>query len=165
MAKDKEKKTAHILFVAQGKTRKEIAALIGTSERTVGSWVDKYGWLKERTARNASPVKRSENIKSIITSLSEERIELTGLIKEAETKKDADAITDLRTRISKIDDAVAKWNKTFMTIDAENSITLSVYITVMERIFDSLRSFDSKLFMQTIEFQDQHLHKITIELG
>jgi hypothetical protein len=165
MAKEKEKKTAYILFVEQGKTRKDIAALLDVSEKTIGAWVDKGQWEKERAARNASPVRRMENIKAIITSLSEERISLSNQIRECEARADYESISDLRTQISKIDDAVAKWNKALITIDNENKITLSVYITVMEKVFDRLRAYDAKLFMATIDFQEQHLHHITQELG
>ncbi len=165
MAKEKEKKTAHILFVEQGKTRKDIAHLINVSEKTVGQWVEKGGWEKERAARQASPTRRMENIKAIITSLSEERLSLSSQIRECESRADYETISDLRTQISKIDDAVAKWNKTLITVDNENKITLSVYITVMEKVFDRLRHYDPKLFMATIDFQEQHLHHITQELG
>lgn len=165
MAKEKEKKTARILFVEQGKSRKDIATLLGVTEKTIGAWVDKFGWLKERAARNASPVKRSENIKSIITSLSEERIELSNQIRIAEEAADLDRVSDLRNQTSHIDDAVAKWNKALITIDNESKINLSIYINVMERIFSAMRLHDVKLFMQTIEFQEQHLHRITLDIG
>lgn len=165
MAKEKEKKTARILFVEQGKSRKDIAHLLGLTEKTVGIWVDKFGWVKERSARTASPVKRSENIKEIITTLSEERIELQEQVKEAEMKADNDTIAQVRGQMSKIDDAVAKWNKALISIDKENEITLSTYLNVMEKIFNAMRLHDPRLFMSTIDFQEQHLHKITLELG
>lgn len=166
MAKEKEKKTARILFVEQGKTRKDIAGLIAVSEKTVGQWVDKFGWEKERAARNASPTRRMENIKAIITGLSEDRISLSNRIKNLEASgTNPDTIADLRSQISKIDDAVAKWNKTLTTIDSENKITLATYIGVMENIFDRMRIYDAKLFMATVEFQELHLQQITNELG
>lgn len=165
MAREKEKKTARILFVEQGKQRKEIAQLVGVSEKTVGAWVNKFAWEKERAARNASPTRRIENIKEIITTLSDERLQLNRQVKEAEINGDLSLIADIRGKMSKIDDAVAKWNKALVTIESENRITLSLYINVMEKIFDRMRQFDAKLFMQTIEFQEQHLHQITLELG
>ena len=165
MAKDKEKNTARILFVEQGKTQKECARLVGVTEKTLSDWVEKFGWKGERNARMASPVKRMENIKAIITTLSDERIELTRQVKMAEIDNNLELITSLRGQISKIDDAVAKWNKALITITGENKITLAVYIDVMEKVFDALRVYDLKLFMETIKFQEQHLHKITSELG
>jgi predicted transcriptional regulator len=165
MAKEKEKKTAHILFVEQGKSRKEIAHLVGVAEKTVGEWVIKFGWEKERSARTASPARRMDNIKEIITTLSDERLELNRKVKAAENNNDLSLIADLRGQISKIDDAVSKWNKALTTIESENRITLSIYINVMEKIFEKMRIHDPKLFMQTIEFQEQHLQQITLELG
>jgi len=165
MAKEKEKKTAHILFVEQGKTRKDIAQLLGITDKTISNWVEKFGWDKERTARNASPTRRTENIKAIITTLSEERIELNNKVKAAELKGDLNTITELRSQISRVDDSVSKWNRALMTIEDENKITLSVYLTVMDMIFDRMRIMNPKLYFETIDFQEQHLHQITVELG
>ena len=165
MAKEKERKTAYILFVNEGKTRKEISQLIGVSEHTIGAWVDKFGWVKERAARNASPGKRIENVKAILAELGEQRLELSRQLKEAEINGDSDAVNDLRTQIEKKDLAVANWNKHLMTIDKESKITLANYLHVMESVFYALRLFDTKLYMQTIEFQEHHLHAKTIELG
>ena len=165
MAKNKERKTARILYVEQNKTQKEIASLLGVTEKTVSFWVNKYDWQKERTARNASPARRKNNIKAIITNLAEERLELDSEVKQLEKEGDQEEANHKRERISKIDDAVAKWNKTLMTIDKENEISLSAYIQVLESIFNDMRLFNPKLFMQTIEFQEQHLHKVTSQLG
>ncbi len=165
MAKDKERKTARILYVEQGRNQKEIAQLLGITPRSVGSWVQKYGWKKERTARTATPGKRIDNIKAIITQLSEERLELTEKVHKELSLGNTNEAAELRKEISKIDAGVANWNKTLITIEAENKINLSVYITVMERIFDAMRISDIELFMKSIPFQEQHLQKITIELG
>ncbi len=165
MAKAKERKTAYILFVNEGKTRKEISDLIDVSETTVCAWVKKYAWVKERAARNASPVKRAENVKSILTELGEERLDISRQIKEAEVNGDLDTIKSLRIQTEKIDLAVANWNKNLITMEKENKVTLAIYLHVMEIIFNALRIYDAKLFMQTIEFQENHLHAKTIELG
>lgn len=165
MAKEKERKTAHILYVEQNKAQKEIASLLGITEKTISVWVNKYEWQKERTARNASPARRKNNIKAIITNLSEERLSLDAEVREFEKSGNHDGATKTRERISKIDDAVSKWNKTLMTIDKENEVTLSAYINVLEQIFNDMRLFNPKLFMETIEFQEQHLHKVTAQLG
>lgn len=165
MAKEKERKTAHILFVEQNKSQKDIAQLLGVTEKTVSDWVNKNGWKEEQTARNASPARRINNIKAIITGLSEERIELSTQVRAAEQDGDEKTANSIRERISKIDDAVSKWNKTLENIDRENQITLSIYLEVMDRIFNALRLYDTKLYMNTVEFQEQHLHRITIELG
>lgn len=165
MAKIKEQKTARILYVEQGKTQKEIAQLLGITEKTIGLWVKNGDWEKERASLNASPVERINNIKAIITNLSYERLELDTKAKQAEKEKNTDKATAFRERISKIDDAASKWNKTLENVSKENQVSLSNYLTVMESIFNDLRLFNVKLFMETVDFQEYHLHKITSELG
>ncbi len=166
MAKDKERRTAKILYIEQGKTAKEVADLVGVAEKTIGEWVDKYKWREERNARQASPVKRADNIKLIITNLSEDRLRLDRQIKDAEAAcKDPDSLQSLREEISRIDDAVSKWNKTLENIEAENRISLSTYLNVMDQVFKAMQVYDPKLFMSTVEFQDQHIHKICLTLG
>lgn len=164
MSKEKERKTARILYVDQGKTNKEISRLVGVTEKTVSQWAQKYGWEEERTARNVTPARRIENIKSIIHSLSEERLEVQRQAQQAEADNDIDTATELRTRIGKIDDSVAKWNKTLSAIQDENKVSLSVYLKVMDQIFEALRIYDNQLYIKTVDFQENHIHKITREL-
>lgn len=167
MAKEKEKRTARILYVEQGKTAKDIADLVGVAEKTISEWVQKGAWKEERTARNSSPGKRADNIKLIITNLSEDRLELSRRAKEAEAGPgpDPENIQKLREEISRIDDAVSKWNKTLENIEDENRISLATYLNVMDQIFKAMQAHDPKLYMSTVEFQDQHIHKICNLLG
>lgn len=161
MAKDSEKKVARILYVEQGKTAKEISALINVSEVTISKWVNDSGWKTERTARNVSTTSRIANIRDIINSLSETRIEQIRHLKEAEANADAKECEELRHQIAQTDDAVSKWNKTLMTLDKENSISLSTYIQVMQQIFAAMQQFDAKMFLSTVDFQDVHLNDIS----
>lgn len=166
MAKEKERRTAHILYVEQGKSAKEVSELIGCAEKTIGEWVAKFGWKEERSARQASPAKRSDNIKMIITNLSEDRLRLDRQIRSCEqTAADAEKVAGLRDEVSRIDDAVSKWNKTLENIEKENRVSLATYLNVMDEIFTAMRNHDPKLFMSTVEFQEQHIHKISISLG
>jgi transposase len=166
MAKEKEKRTARILYVEQGKTAKDISDLVGVSEKTISDWVQKGAWKEERTARNSSPGKRADNIKLIITNLSEDRLDLSRKVKEAEANlAEADEIQKLREEISRIDDAVSKWNKTLENIEDENRISLATYLNVMDQIFKAMQAYDPKLYMATVEFQDAHIHKICTLLG
>ncbi len=145
MAKEKERRTAHILYVEQGKTAKEVSELIGVAEKTVGEWVAKFGWKEERSARQASPNKRAMNIKMIITGLSEDRLELDRKIKRTEASGDQEELLRMREEISRIDDAVSKWNKTLENIEKENNVSLATYLHIMDQIFESMRNFDPKL--------------------
>jgi transposase len=171
MAKEKERRTAQILYVEQGKTAKEVSELIGCAEKTIGEWVYKFGWKEERSARQASPAKRSDNIKQIITNLSEDRLRLDRDIRNfeknghCEKQNDETTLQSLREEVARIDDAVSKWNKTLENIEKENRVSLATYLHVMDEIFSALRLHDAKLYMATVEFQENHIHKISLNLG
>lgn len=158
MAKEKEQKIARLLYVEQGKTAKEISSLIGVSEQTLTKWVNKLGWRDQRNAIIANPGIREDNIKQLINELSEQRLNMSRELREAESKKDSALAFDIRKQLSQIDDAVSKWNKTLQNIKKESQISLSVYLSVMEMIFDDLRMYDEKLFLKTLDFQEQHLN-------
>ena len=165
MAKEKERRTARILYVEQGKTAREVSDLIGIPEKTISQWVAKGSWKEERSARQASPLRRADNIKQIITNLSEQRLDLDRKIKNADSTDNAERLNELREEVSRIDDAVSKWNKTLENIEKESRVSLTTYINVMDQIFTAMRQYNPKLFMDTIEFQDQHLHKVCQTLG
>lgn len=165
MAKERERKTAHILYVEQKKTAAEVAVLVGVSEKTLSAWVIKYNWKNERDARNTSPYKRIENLESIIAGLAEERIQLSRSLPEAEKAGKIDEVKELRSSISKIDDAVSKWNKTLRDINKEAKIPLATYLEVMQTIFEALQHYNTKLFMQTLDFQEKHIHEVSLKLS
>lgn len=164
MAKEREKKIAKILYVVQGKDAKEISKLINVSEATLSKWVNENdaAWKRERNARISSPKVRTDNIEQIINDLSEQRITLNSQLKQAEANHDLVETTRLRESIARIDDAVAKWNKTLSSIDKDNQITLSTYIAVMEMIFDAMKEFDETLYFQTLDFQELHLNNVSL---
>jgi transposase len=164
MAKEREKKIAKILYVVHGKDAKEISKLINVSEVTLSKWVNENNaaWKKERNARISSPKVRTDNIEQIINDLSEQRITLNTQLKQAEANQDLEETTRLRESIARIDDAVAKWNKTLSSIDKDNQITLSTYIAVMEMIFDAMKEFDESLYLQTLDFQELHLNNVSL---
>lgn len=162
MAKFKERIKAKELFLL-GKQQNEIAAALNVQEKTVGQWVKKFGWKNERNARLGSSGKNQiQNIKGIISGLAEDRIVLSNTIKKAEEDGDKELIQKSQKEISKIDIAAAYWNKTLTNLDKENRISLSVYLEVMDDIFKALQKHNPKLFMKTIEFQEQHLSNISL---
>lgn len=166
MAKEREKALAKILYVDNNCNKKETAQKVGVTEKTIADWVDKFGWEAEREARNASPLKRLNNIKEIISKLSEEWLEVDRQIKRLEKEKaDPEDVAKLRSRMSSIDDAVSKWNKTLEGIEKESRIPLATYLRVMEEVFTDMRTFDQDLFKQTIDFQTHHIEKVSIKLG
>jgi predicted DNA-binding protein YlxM (UPF0122 family) len=48
LSKDKEREYARILYVSERITAKEIAERVGVSEKTIGKWIELYGWDKLR---------------------------------------------------------------------------------------------------------------------
>jgi predicted transcriptional regulator len=177
MAKDKERKLARIYYVEQGKTAKWIANRLNLTEKTVGDWVAKYGWKEEQRARENSVDKRIENIKSVIDDIIEDRAsarirlnELKTELKQAQTDKDSDAITinrdiiaDIKKEIVGYDDAISKWNKTLENFDKENVVSLSSYLYVMDEVFKDLQNTHPELYMKSLDFQEQHVNKISIQ--
>ncbi len=167
MAKKEEKKLAYILFVEQKKTAKEISQLIGVSEKTLSGWINAEDerWKKDQRIRHASPSQRVANIEQIISNLADERIKLSCQLTEAEKGGDAKLAAEIRRNISKIDDAVSKWNKTLRDINKETKVPLATYLEVMQDIFQALQHFNPKLYMQTIEFQEKHIHDVSLKLS
>ena len=165
MAKERERRTAHILYVEQKKSAKEVAELVGVSEKTLSDWVTKFNWKTERNARNTSPTQRIANIENIIAGLAEERIELSRRLQDSEKAANKDEVDEIRRQISKLDDAVSKWNKTLRDINKESKIPLATYLEVMQTIFEALQHYNPKLFMQTLDFQEQHIHDVSLKLG
>lgn len=165
MAKEKEQKTARILYVEQGKSAKEIAQLLHVTEKTISRWVTRYNWKSLQAAHLSAPQKRVENIKDIINDMAERRLEKVKALRLAEGDGNLEETETLRKEIAGLDDAVSKWNKTLANIDKENQLTLGAYLQVMERIFKALQQHDAHLYMQTIDFQEQHIQDVTINLG
>lgn len=166
MAKDNERKTAHILYTRQGKTAREIAKLVRVSETTVSKWVNKYGWKQELTARITDRTKRVENIRQIISNFAEKRLELQKELDSSYDKKgNSERINEIHKETAQIDRGVANWNKTLEQVDKDSKITLGTYLHVMESIFKALQVFDIETYMKTITFQEEHINTKSIELG
>lgn len=167
MAKEKEKKLAYILFVEQRKTAKEISQLLNVSEKTLSIWInaDDERWKKEQRARNTSPANRVANIEQIISTLADDRLRKGAELVEAEKAHDQKLASEIRQDISKIDDAVSKWNKTLRDINKESQVPLATYLEVMQAIFQALQAYNPVLFMQTIDFQEKHIHDASLKLS
>ncbi|MEH6405756.1 MAG: YfeC-like transcriptional regulator, partial [Leeuwenhoekiella sp.] len=95
MAKDRERRLAEDLYVKQRKTAKETANLLGVTEKTIGVWVDKYGWKDRRSAAISSVKSGIENINELINIYTERAIALENNdddFSDLEGKDRADAI-------------------------------------------------------------------------
>lgn len=153
----KLKKEAHDLFVNDGLTAVEISSRISVSKKTLSAWINDNdsAWKRERDARMNSSAKQGDNIREIIGILSEKKLLLFKQINDAEISNNRELLLSLRKDAASIDDAVAKWNKTLQDMNkGANRITLSIYLEVMDSIFDNLRNYDAELYNKTIEFQE-----------
>jgi transposase len=161
MAKDKERSIARTYFTELGKTCKEISALINVSEPTLSAWRAKEGWDDIRSARMSRVSVRTDNIRQIINGLAEQRIELDEELKGAEVRGNAEEMAKILQKIAGVDDGVSKWNKTLESLTKEDKLSISDQLTIMERIFDTMRQFDEKIYLATIDFQEYYLQQLT----
>ncbi len=166
MAKEKERITARILYVEQGKPANEIADLLNITEKTVSAWVQKYGWKAARTAKITGRDNRVGNIRQIIDGFAEDRLSLQAELSDlVGSGGDKERQKNIRVEMAKIDFGVANWNKTLENVDKTSRISLETYFYVMDKVFKGLQFFDTKLYMATVPFQEQHINEISTELG
>lgn len=165
MAKDKEKSVARLLYVEHQLSQKEIADKVGVQEKTVSIWVNDNGWKEERQARINAPRKQVEDLKQVISSLTEQRLELESQRKNAIKAKDKALEFDLNKQAVGIADEISKWNKALSHLDKSNKITLETYLYIMDEIFSALQAEDFALHSQTIDFQEKHIQFISKKLG
>lgn len=177
MAKETEQKIAKELYINQNKSPEEIAQKTGVNTRTVQRWIKEGNWKKLRDAKaNGSP-QRIERTQLVVDSMVEERLEILKSIKKLQEQKEWNSpptkqaqaeldaqIASLRRQAASIDDAISKWNKRIENLHKESKITLSIYIEVMERIFEAMRTSNEPLYMQTLDFQENHLEDVSAKL-
>lgn len=162
--KDKERITARLLYVDQNKSIIEIANLVNVNRRTIGIWKNEFNWDALKNAKLNGQKAKINNIKEVIGELTNQRLELITQINELKEKKDKESkeqLSILRQEAVKIDDGISKWNKTLENMDKENRISLAIYLEIMTDIFKSLQNHDQKLFMNSLDFQEDHLQTIT----
>jgi len=162
---EKLRRAAYEYVVVQDYTQTETAEMLGVSEKTVSEWARAGGWRELRKARQSAVSTANNNLKCIISLLSEQRLTIEQEIHEAQFAGDKDRELELRYKASAISDDVSKLNKALKDNDKSNGITLGLYIDVMDDIFNNLHIFDTELYEQTLEFQSMLIKKKTIELG
>jgi uncharacterized protein YjcR len=165
MGKDTERGIAWKMFVVQGKTQKEIAITLRLQEKTVSQWVNKNGWKAERAARNNSIAERAENIKKVISNITEQRLKLEEERNAAKVAGNKELEFDLDKQAVTLADEISKWNKTLASLDKDRRITLDVYLEVMDNIFKALNHFNNALYLQSIDFQEAHVQDMCTKLG
>jgi hypothetical protein len=155
---------AYEYVVVQGKSQKEVAALLGISEKTMSGWAAKGKWLELRKSRQSSVSISGENLRQLIGLLSERRLSIEHRINDAIAAGQADEVIALRKEASGLSAEMAFQNKALSNINRED-IALGVYVDVLDDIFTALRAYDPDLFEKTIEFQTLHLRRKSNELG
>jgi hypothetical protein len=155
---------AYEYIVIQGKAQKEVAALLGISEKTMSKWAQDGNWAELRKSRQSSTATSGDNIRQLISLLSERRLSVEYQINDAVAAGNAGEVISLRKEASGLSAEMAFQNKALANINKE-SIALGTYCDVFDDIFTALRSYDPNLFEQTIEFQALHLRRKSNELG
>lgn len=159
MAKEKEKRIAKELYLG-GKTQKEIAKIVGVQEKTISIWVNKFGWKVLRDAQLSKADNNIDNIKKIISDIADETFAVNLKINK---ETDPEERKELRKYRNQLADEAAKWNKALENLDKQNKISFAIYLQVFEDIFNSLRLYDQKLFIKTLDFQEEHIQQKAIQ--
>lgn len=163
----KLRKEAEKMFVAEGLGNKEIARKLGVSEKSVSAWInDNDGlWKKKRLADSISTDRRNENINEIINRLAQQKLDLLDLIDKALEKQDDEQVAELRKQASALDNSVAQWRKQREDMNKTNRVDFSIYIEVMDKIFDAMQNADPDLYFRSLDFQEQHLYEVSKIFG
>ncbi|MCH4824289.1 hypothetical protein ML462_14025 [Gramella lutea] len=160
MAKDKERRLAEELYVKQRKTAKECAKLVGVTEKTMGDWVDKYGWKERRAAAMSSLKSGMENINELINIYTERAIAIE---RDNVDHLEPDQKKDLVKEKVGLIDAIAKLNKTKENFEKEHRIPYNVYINVTEQIMSAMLEKHPKLRTEVLDFFEEHINQIALK--
>jgi transcriptional regulator with XRE-family HTH domain len=173
---EKLKRTAYEYVVVQDYTQAETAEMLGISQKTLSEWARTGNWRELRKSRQSAASTANNNLKNIISLLSEQRLRIEQEIRDAQAAGDKDEELKLRKEASVISDDISKINKSLKDNEKSNGVTLGLIIDVMDDIFNNLRAFDLKircpkcgteidLYGEMIEFQSMYIQKKTIEIG
>lgn len=182
MAKEQEKNLAFLYYTKENMEAKDIATKLKVRPNTVGEWIKKGNWKSIRDANINQSGERLDRIQQVVDDLAIERLEIMKEIKEIPIKiKELETdireipnksitdplreevsnlkseIKDLKRQTVYIDQGIAMWNKTLVSFQSDNKITLTRYIEIMNIIFEGMRSEDEKLYMETLDFQRDHI--------
>ena len=163
----KLRKEAHDLYVKDGLPNKEISERLKVSEKSVSKWVnDKDGlWKKERIASVVNSKEQSDNVLEIIRMLAEDKLDILQRIDEAEKEGDKELVMELRKQAASLDNSVNAWGKQMENMNKENRITFSVYLEVMDRVFDAMKTANPHLYYESLDFQEAHIYDVSKLLG
>lgn len=146
MAKDAERNVARIMFVEQGKSRKEIAEQLQVREKTVGDWATKGGWESLRAAHLTNTQNVTRTLNDLIATYSEK-------LAAMERDKDLALTEQVVKEKARLVDALVKTSKTLEVVRSENDITLSSRVRVMDWVFTMLQKHDPAMHVALVDFQ------------
>ncbi len=163
----KLKPAAKILFVEQGKSQVEVHEILGVSTQTLTKWVNdpKDNWKDQRTAKMNSSLKRADDIKNVIGTLTERRIEIFELTKQAQGQKNKTEVFLLQKEAVSIGQEIAMYSKALEAVDKSNKPSLRIYLEIMDQIFKALSDHNKELYLQTVDFQESHISSVAESLG
>ena len=168
VSKDSEKKLAYIYYVEKYKTAKETAVLSNVSEKTVNDWVSKHKWKELRESQLNSSKNQINQIKELISVLTQRRLKIETQISQAESAKgknvdNSEYIAALHEQCIRIGDDVSKWNKTLQNMDESNRISLGLYLEIMDDIFTTMQKTNPELHAKTLDFQTELVQTASIK--
>lgn len=164
MAKDKEKRIAFDYYTKQGLTAKAISEIIPVSEKTIGAWVEAGKWKAVRDANVNTSLNQANNIKELISEMTEQQLQIAEEIKTAKATGDNNLVSELRKQSSALSQEVAIQTKALERLE-DGKLSLSTYLSVMNDIFQGLEQYDKNIYHNTLEFQESHLQTISVKLG
>jgi transposase len=152
--KDNELRLFRTLFVDQNKTAKEAALIVGISEKTASDWVRRYGLKEIREAKQNAPDMTIVKLKQDLDRMIEEKEAVYSRSDLNDTQK-----AKLRRQLA---DEVSKWTKALREAKDDSRIPLSVYLKVMEMLFDAIRDKHPKIYLQLLDFQEKHIYEVAL---
>lgn len=163
----KLRREAHDLYVNEGLSNKEIAERLRVSEKSLSKWINENDglWKEERRAAVINTKQQAGNIKEIIRMLAEDKLDILQRIDDAEREGNKELVMELRKQAASLDNSVNAWGKQMENMNKENRITLSIYLEVMDKIFDALKIFNPHLYYESLDFQESHIYDMSKLLG
>ncbi len=138
--KDKERILAQELYLTGHHTQKEIAAMVGVTEKTIGVWAEGGHWEKMRAARHSTPSQVVGNLIEIHKARTEQILEA---IRGGSTDKFGDEMLKMAQAIEKL----------------QGSTSLSTYIQVLQEFMGFIGNKDHKFRAQLAEYQSAFLNQ------
>ena len=127
---------AYEYIVIHGESQKKTAEILNVSEQTVSSWATAGKWRELRKSRQSAGETAKQNLRNIISLLSEQRLQLEYDIQHAQADGEKETELNLRRQALGISDEISKSNKALQDIEKTGKITLGVIIDVISTLTD-----------------------------